>query len=189
MTDTEIIIEHIKVKDLDEFGAKVVGEAVPGQFIPITRQRALAMSKNPYAKPEDTGLLVAYRGDEIVGYFGIMAVMLQHGGKLSRAQWFTTWLVSPKLLGKRVGSRLLESALALGHDFFIVGSQPARRVCRKYGFHDLGPYVFWQIDLGLAGRYNPVTVLLRAARKAGHIAGVKLEINLVNDKAAKFFDR
>jgi len=73
MTATDIHYEHVKVSELIDFAERAIRAAQPGQFVPITRQRALAHAHNPYAGPEDIALLAAIDGDdEVVGYFGIL---------------------------------------------------------------------------------------------------------------------
>jgi GNAT superfamily N-acetyltransferase len=189
MPEEEIPIEHIRVKELYAFASGIIESAQPGEFIPITLHRALAMSKNPYADPEDVALLAAYLGEEVIGYFGIMAVKILHGGELHTAQWFTTWMVSAKHLGRGVGSMLMQAALDLDQDYFIVGSQPARRVCDKFGFQRLPPFEFTIIDFRLAARFNPVTLLLRGFRKLFHLAGGRFNISKINRIASLLFER
>ncbi|MBW8009816.1 MAG: GNAT family N-acetyltransferase [Chloroflexi bacterium] len=189
MPDQEIFIEHVRVKDLYDFAMKIIDRAKPGDYIPISQQRALAMTKNPYAKPDDVALLVAYQGDELVGYFGIMAVMLQTGMDLSKLYWFTTWNVSTKGVGKGIGSRLMQAALDLDQDYLIVGSYPARRVCDKFGFHRLDPLEYSVIDFGFIRCFNPITLLLRALRKGLHLIGVKLNFPTLNKPVENIFDR
>ena len=189
MPDEEIRIEHVKSGELYDFISDILETAQPGQFIPITLHRALAMSKNPYADPDDVALLVAYYGEEVIGYFGIMAVMVRHDRELHKAQWFTTWMVSMNYLGRGVGSMLMQAALDLEQDYFIVGSKPARRVCDKFGFHRLPPYEFTVIDFRLAARFNPITLLLRGLRKVFRLVGVKFNIAKVNKIVALPFER
>ena len=66
----DIRYTYIKVKDLPALADENITGAAPGKFIPITRHRAAAMAANPYADPDDVGMTVAYKGDELVGYFG-----------------------------------------------------------------------------------------------------------------------
>ena len=61
MAEEDIRIELVKVKDLQVFASGIIKEAKPGQFIPITLHRALALSKNPFASPDDVSMLVAFR--------------------------------------------------------------------------------------------------------------------------------
>jgi len=166
MTDEEIRIEHIKVGELEAFAEKVIMGARPGQFVPISMQRARAHAHNPYADPEDVGLLAAIDQDEeVVGYFGILPMRLRVGDELHKTHWFTTWSVSSKVRGKGVGSNLMREALTLEKDFLIVGSVHARRVCQKYGFWERAPLKYYWIDMSGMGNLNPLVMVLRLARK------------------------
>ncbi|MCH7662903.1 MAG: GNAT family N-acetyltransferase [Chloroflexi bacterium] len=189
MPDEDIRIERVTVKDLRAFAAGIVEAAQPGEFIPITMQRALAMAKNPYADPDDAALLVAYHGEALISYFGMMAVMLQQGRERHKAQWFTTWMVAKNYLGRGVGSRLMQAAVDLEQDYLIVGSKPARGVCDKFGFERLPPYEFTVIDFRMAARFNPITLLFRGLRKALHLVGINIDIAKVNRIAALTFER
>ena len=181
-------IERVKLKDLQALAASAVDGASPGVFIPITKHRALAMTHNPFAEPDDVALLLAKQGDRNVGYFGVMPVMLQHNSKLYKAHWLTTWAVAPEFLGKGLGSQLMEAALALDVDLAIVGSKPARRVSTKYGFHELKPLEYVQLDFGVAGRYNPISLLLRLLRKLTSLVRLRLPIESLDRAFEKFFE-
>jgi predicted N-acetyltransferase YhbS len=148
----DVRIERVKLKDLPAMAARFIDGAKPDTFIPITKHRAQALVHNPNAEPEDVAMLLATVGERCVGYFGVMAVMLQHEGKLHKVHWLTTWAVASDFIGKGLGSRLMEEALALDVDLAIVGSKPARRVSAKYGFHEVRPLDYVQIDFGVAGR-------------------------------------
>jgi GNAT superfamily N-acetyltransferase len=189
MADEDIRIEPVKTKDLYAFALGIIKKAKAGQFIPITKHRALAMSKNPNATPDDVALLVAYHGEELIGYFGIMSVRLQQGGESHKAQWFSTWTVSPQFLGRGVGSRLMQAALELEQDYFIVGSKPARRVCDKFGFKRLQPYEFTMIDLRLAARFNPISLMVRGIRKLFTLVGLSLDIRKADRFGANIFEK
>jgi GNAT superfamily N-acetyltransferase len=178
MTD-EIHFEHIKIKELHEFAERVLGAAKPGQFVPITMQRALAHANNPYAAKDDVALLVAIDGDdEVVGYFGILPLLLRNGEELFKTYWFTTWSVSPKVRGRGVGAQLMAEALSLKQDYLIVGSVHARRVCRKYGFWERPPLTYYWLDTTGMGHLNPLIWLRRFVRKLYHILGIDKTIEL-----------
>lgn len=181
-------IERVKLKDLRALAASAVDGAVPGTFILITKHRALAMTHNPFAQPNDVALLLAKRGERNVGYFGVMPVMLQHAGQLHKVHWLTTWAVAPDFLGKGLGSRLMEAALALDVDLAIVGSKPARRVSTKYGFHELVPLHYVQLDFGLAGRFNPLSLLLRLIRKPASLVRLRIPVETLDRAFEKFFE-
>ena len=176
MTDDEIKIEQIKTKDLLEFTHRVLAPAVEGQFIPITLQRAEAHAHNPFADPDDVALLVATQGDQVVGFFGIMPICLKLDQQYHKVHWFSTWRVTPNLRGKSLGSRLMKEALALQEDFMIVGAGPARKVCRKFGFWEHAPLVYYQLDLTGMGKLNPAVWLMRLLRRLLRLFKVHLGI-------------
>jgi hypothetical protein len=184
MTDknnhNDIRYEHIKVRELVSFAEKVIQGARPGQFVPITLQRARAHAHNPYADPEDVALLAAIDSEnEVVGYFGILPIMLRIRDQLHKCHWFTTWSVSGKVRGRGVGSELMREALNLQKDFLIVGSIHARRVCRKYGFWERAPLDYYWIEPSGMGTLNPLALLLRLLRKTAHLLRLKKEIRTI----------
>lgn len=183
-----IRIERIPLKDLPAVAARYVDGAAPGAFIPITKHRAAAMAHNPHAKPGDVALLLALKGERPVGYFGLMAVQLAHGGQLHTVHWLTTWAVSKDMLGKGLGSQLMQAAVDLGVDLAIVGSAPARRVSAKFGFQETAPLEYVRLDFEVAGRYNPVSVLLRALRKLASLVGWRLRIEGVQAVVHRVFE-
>lgn len=187
--EDHIRIEHIKVGELVAFADKVISAAAPGQFIPISMQRALAHAHNPYADPDDVGLLAAIDEDEeVVGYFGIMPLRLRVGERFFKTHWFTTWSVSSKVRGRGVGSLLMKEALTLEKDFLIVGSVHARRVCQKYGFWERDPLKYYWIDISGMGSLNPLVWIQRLLRKVFHWFGVKREVAVTNT-ATRQLDR
>jgi len=189
MNDALIHIKPIPVKDLPTFAAANIASPGPGGYIAITEHRAAALAANPLAEPDDVGLLVAYDGEQVAGYFGIMTVQLQYEGKLHKVYWFTTWSAAPNMRGRGVGSALMQAALDLEHDYMIVGSAPARHVCAKFGFDELPPLHIAVLDFGLTGRYNPVALGARALRKVVNILGGKLDISAVEKASARWFER
>ena len=152
--------------------------AQDGQFIPITLQRAKAHAANPAAHPDDAALLVAYLGQELVGFFGILPITLKRENSQDVVYWFSTWRVQPQLRGKSVGSLLMKEALSLGLDFMIVGSGPARKVCRRFGFLEREPLVYYQLDLTGMSRLNPAVWLSRLLRRL--LKPFKVQVGLEN---------
>ncbi|MBX3046068.1 MAG: GNAT family N-acetyltransferase [Anaerolineales bacterium] len=171
-----IRIERITLKDLPAIAARYAERAPRGTFIPITQHRAAAMTQNPHATSEDVALLLALDGERPVGYFGVMAVQLAHAGHLHTVHWLTTWAVSKDMLGKGLGSRLMQAALDLDVDLAIVGSAPARRVSAKFGFKEVPPLHYARINFDLLGRYNPLSLVLRGVRKLAKLAGLNIHI-------------
>jgi GNAT superfamily N-acetyltransferase len=189
MNENSIRYEHIKVNELVEFADRAINAAQPGQFVPITRQRAIAHAHNPYAAPDDVALLAAIdEDDEVVGYFGVMPMQLRVGNNIHKTHWFTTWSVSSKVRGRGVGSKLMQEALTLAQDFFIVGSVHARRVCRKYGFWEREPLTYYWIDTSGMGSLNPLTWVLRSIRKIAHLLKIDKTIAISN-QTTKSLDR
>jgi GNAT superfamily N-acetyltransferase len=161
-----IRIERIKVKDLPEFAQAVLEKTREGQFVPITMQRAVAHAHNPNADESDVGLLAAVDEEgDVVGYFGILPIILRRGDTYHKVHWFTTWSVSSKVRGKGVGTRLMAEALKLNYDFLIVGSIHARRVCQKFKFWEREPFKYYWLDTSGMGRLNPLIWLRRVYRK------------------------
>lgn len=191
MKKDNIHFEHIKVKDLREFAERVLGAAEKGQFIPITMQRAVAHANNPYAAKDDIGLLVAIDAhDEIVGYFGILPLLLRRDEEYFKVNWFTTWSVSPTVRGRGVGSRLMSEALSLNQDYLIVGSVHARRVCRKHGFLEREPLLYYWLDASGMGHLNPIVWLRRAGRKMLHFVRLDKKIKIkINSPFTDSLDR
>lgn len=188
MSSEQIRIQRVKVRELPAFAAALIEGAAPGGYIPITVQRAEAQARNPFADPEDVGLLAAWDGEQCVGYFGIQPLMLQHQGSLHKVHWFTTWSVHPDLVGQGLGSALMADALQLGLDYAIVGSASARRVSAKFGFHEVAPLDYVRIDFGIVGAYNPLSLLLRALRKLLSPLGFKLNIEVLHRVFARVFE-
>lgn len=177
MSPEQIRIERIKIRNLVDFANQTISSTKVNQLIPITMQRAAAHVNNPYADGDDVGLLVAYYANVCVGYFGIMPILLKHGEQFSKVHWFSTWLVSPKFRGRSIGSLLLKDALSMNLDYVIVGSGPARKVCKRFGFREFEPLVYYALDMGGMKRMNPTTWLFRFFRKILAIAGVKINVH------------
>ena len=189
MKENNIRIEHIPVSELETFAEQAISEAGPGGYVPISMQRAIAHAHNPYAQPDDVALLAAIDGDnEVVGYFGILPILLKVGEQTSKAYWFTTWSVSSKVRGQGVGSALMKEALTLDLDFLIVGSVHARRVCQRYGFWERDPLTYYWIDMSGMGKLNPLTWILRFVRKTTHIFKSNRSIK-VSNSASRWLDK
>ena len=185
----EIHYKYVKVKDLPALAEENIRGAEAGKFIPITRQRAAAMAANPYADPDDVGMTVAYKGDELVGYFGIMPILLKYGDQTSKVHFFSTWNVSPTVRGMGVGSQLMTESLKLGLDFMIVGSIYARRVSEKHNFIKMHTLKINTIDFKSIWRFNPVTLFMRALRKTANLLGRKLDIEKTTRRVEGWFHK
>lgn len=161
----EITYKHIPLKELYSWAENIISKSNKGDFVPITLHRAKAMQANPYAAPEDVSMIAAYLGEKCVGFFGVMPIMVKLGDSTEKISWFTTWTVSPETRGMGVGGGLLKSALTIKEDFMIVGSHFAVRACEKQGFDKFDLFEYAMIDLRTMGRVNPISFLMRLARK------------------------
>jgi len=187
MTESVIRIDHIKVKDLIPFAERVIEAAIPGQFVPISMQRAEAHANNPFAAKEDVALLVAIDSDdEVVGYFGILPLLLRSEKDYHKVHWFTTWNVSSKVRGRGVGGQLMAEALTLEKDYLIVGSVHARRVCRKYGFWERDPLIYYWLDPTGMSQLNPLIWLKRGYRKFLRLLKIKKQVEITSPLTESF---
>jgi GNAT superfamily N-acetyltransferase len=184
MIETDIRIEQIKVRELVPFAERVISASRDGQFVPITMQRALAHANNPYSAKDDVALLVAIDSDEeVVGYFGILPLLLREGQNYHKVHWFTTWNVSKKVRGRGIGGALMAEALSLKHDFLIVGSVHARRVCREYGFWERDPLIYYWLDSSGMTQLNPIIWMRRGFRKLLRLFRIKKAIEISSPSA------
>ena len=181
MAEKKIRIDHILIKDLPEFAANLIKSAPPKTFVTITIQRAEAQAKNPLEGPDNIGLLVAYLGDEVVGYFGSLAVMLKHFTTLSKVWCFSTWNISSKVRGMGVGRMLMQEALSLNRDYILIASKFGRKAGEQSGLVTLPSWNYVQINFNRIWGFNPFTVILRILRKIAHLAGKKLDIEKLSN--------
>lgn len=189
LTEEKIRIEHILIKDLPEFAMAQIAGAPPNSFVPITVQRAKAQAKHPLEDPDNVGILVACLGDEVVGYFGAIAIMLKHGPKLSRAWCFSTWNVSAKVRGRGVGRMLMQAALSLNRDYILIASKFGRKAGAQSGLIELPLWKFAQINFNRIWDFNPFTIFLRILRKVAHKMGKKLDIGKAVNRLNSLFAR
>jgi GNAT superfamily N-acetyltransferase len=187
MSKDQINIQRIPIKDLPEFAAAYIYAAKPGAFIPITLQRAESQAKNPIVDPNCIGLLVAFLGDEVVGYFGMLPMKLIFDGGSSTVWYFTGWNVSEKVRGRGVGRRLMREAIALDQDYILAASKFGRRASAQSGLIGLPTWKFVRINLNRIWHFNPFTWILRAFRKVAHLVGRKLNIDRLSNFFNSFF--
>ena len=146
MKDDHIKIEKIKVKDICDFASSAPGLSPYQTVVPISMRRALSQVKNPYARPDDVALLVAYSADRCVGYHGLLPCLLKHGDTLHRVHWATAFYVAPEFRGRKIGRRLLEEIKNLKIDFIVPQmTESAERAYRNTGYQDLGCLTFFQL--------------------------------------------
>lgn len=162
-------IECIEVKDLYGFYCKTAKALQPGQIAPISRTRALSWTKNPYAREDDVGLLVAYVGDRCVGYLGSMPARVKIDGRLEPIYWLSTYYVPPEVRDAGIGALLLMRAIGLKYSLAAVGpTREAQQVYRKLGFREPTPLSYFLLDVKRVDIYNrPLRALRGALRRLG----------------------
>ncbi|MFQ5823911.1 MAG: hypothetical protein ACE5JB_07645 [bacterium] len=176
MAQEQIRIEKIRVKELHDFACRILDRTKDNDIIPISKHRALAYSKNPYADDNDIGLLVAYMGNKCIGYLGIMPGLLRTGNKFSKVYWFSTWYVPLEFRKTSVGSLLMMNALSVKYDFLANApgmSREAQRVYRALHFHELGPLDYYMITVE---RLNWFYVAFRLLQRILNKIGIDFEI-------------
>jgi GNAT superfamily N-acetyltransferase len=129
----------IRVVDLEGFAGRCE-HAATEEVLPLTAHRARAHAANPYAAPDDVGLLVAYERDRCVGYLGLMPGRLRIGERLEKMYWLSTWYVHPQHRNTSLGATLMLRALSLECDLVVTGiSLEAERVYRALALREVGP--------------------------------------------------
>jgi GNAT superfamily N-acetyltransferase len=184
MSEDQIRIERIRVKDLPTFAADYIKGVRPGTFIPITIQRAESQAKNPLVDPDNVGLLVAFLGEEVVGYFGMLPMKLVYGTGSSTVWYFTGWNVAEKVRGKGVGRLLMREAISLNQDYILAASKFGRKASAQSGLVSLPIWNFVRLNLNRIWHYNPFTLTLRAFRKIATLFRKNLNI----EKPSIFFN-
>ena len=80
--------------------------------IPISRHRAVAHIKNPSAADEDILLILAYSGEELAGYLGILPDHIHlPDGRIEKCGWLSCIWVNAAIRGQGLGDQLIRKAL------------------------------------------------------------------------------
>ena len=162
MNDGNIRIEKIKLADLYDFACKTIGNPAFKQAAPIPVIRALAQSKNPYGRPDDVVLLVAYCGDQCVGYQGLLPGLLKTDEQTSKVYWGMAWYVIPEFRRRGIGQQLLEEIKNTKIDYITPQmTESAERVFRRAGYKDLGRLTYFQLRvdrLNFSARFFEVII-------------------------------
>lgn len=110
---------------------------IQSPVVPITRHRALSQIRNPRAEADDVLLLLAYEGDTLVGYLGVLPDRMN--GDL-KCGWMSCLWIAPEHRGKQIAQRLLEQCFeAWGQKLLATEfTAPAKKLYDKTGrFRDL----------------------------------------------------
>jgi len=128
--------------------------------------RAESQSKNPYGRPEDVALFVAFSGNQCVGYHGLLPAIFNHEDNLASVYWATTFYVAPDFRGQGIGKCLLEEIKNAKIDFFVTQmTESAERTYRSAGYQDIGALDYFQLRVDrldfLAGFFDAITPLFK----------------------------
>ena len=146
MKDDQIKIEKITCKEICHFARQALGQPPYQSVAPISLRRALSQEKNPYAKPEDIVLLVAFSADRCAGYHGLLPGLLQKGQALHKVHWGMAFYVLPEFRGQKIGKRLLQEIKNLKIDFIVTQiTEMAEHAYRNNGYKDIGRLTFFQL--------------------------------------------
>jgi hypothetical protein len=72
LKEDQIKIKKIKLGDLYDFSCDIFAHPSFEKVAPISLMRAASQSKNPYGRPEDVALFVAFSANQCVGYHGLL---------------------------------------------------------------------------------------------------------------------
>ena len=148
MNENQIQIEKIRLKEIYRFARNALGRAPYQATVPISLRRALSQSNNPYGRPDDVVLLVALRGNQCVGYQGLLPGLFCRNGELKRVHWSTAFFVSPDYRGEGVAGCLLKEIKKLNIDFPVTRmTESARQAYLKAGFKELGNLTYYQLRM------------------------------------------
>ncbi|MCF8255947.1 MAG: GNAT family N-acetyltransferase [Flavobacteriales bacterium] len=120
-------IRTLNRQQLEAFVHGPAFERLP--FIPISRHRALSHIANPRATDGDVLLLLAYDGDTMVGYLGVLPDRLHRDGRIQRCGWLSCMWVDDAQRGKGIAKKLLQRAFEAWDDRILVTEfTPAAKV-------------------------------------------------------------
>jgi GNAT superfamily N-acetyltransferase len=148
LEDSQIRIEHIKLKDLNDFARKTLTHLAFRDVTPISIIRAQSQTKNPHAHPDDVVLLLAFHQNRCVAYHGLLPGLLKSHGNFSKVYWLVTFFVSPDYRNKGIGKLLVKDIQSLSTDLVTTGiTKAAEGVYRSMGFKPLGELPYIQLRL------------------------------------------
>jgi hypothetical protein len=123
-----MIVKEYSLNDLEQL--VLSGDFWRGEVIPITKHRALAQIRNPRAHPEDVVLFIAYDGDTICGYLGILPDLIFLEGRGYRVGWITAWWRRPDPKYAGLGFTLMSQACEVYRG--AVGGAPSAAAAKVF---------------------------------------------------------
>ncbi len=79
-------------------------------FLPISLHRAVSHINNPNLDDDKTTLILAFEGNKLAGYIGIMADCMIHDEKEISVGWLSTLFVPTDFRGRKIAQQLLNKA-------------------------------------------------------------------------------
>ena len=190
MTATQspaIRFESVRVRDIHQFACRAAERTTVGSILPVSRQRALAWSMNPYADGDDVALHVAYAGTQCVGYQGMMPGRLRVDGTLHKVLWTSTLFVDPAFRKYQVALGLNTLAVSSGNDCLAIGpSVEAQAFLRLLRWRIMRPAIV--IELRFADDHR-VTRLPRALWSRVPDASALSSMRGLGERGMDWFDR
>lgn len=101
----DLVIRKIQKKEIPDLLEEK--ELWSHKFLSISRHRLQSHLFNPYAKDNDTVLIIAYLRKEIVGYMGVFIDEIHFKKKSDKIAWLSTWWVDPSTKGAGIGRTIL----------------------------------------------------------------------------------
>ena len=164
----QIKIKKIKLGELNAFAGDITANPAFEKVAPISLIRAVAQSKNPYGRPEDVVLLLAFSGNQCVGYHGLLPAIFNHEDNFDRVYWATAFYVAPEFRGQGIGKYLLEEIKNTKIDFIVTHmTESAEHTYKSAGYMDGGALDYFQL------RVDRLNFPARILDAIIHIAGKK----------------
>lgn len=139
-----ITIKLIPVRELEQFAR---ASRKPDEVNPITPARGRSQSRNPYADPEDIGLLVAYCRNRCVGYLSIIPGLLDLNDRAVKFVWGSTWYVLPEFRRSRAAFLLARRVMERYDIIATHLSGTAEKVLRGLKFQELGTLTYYVLKI------------------------------------------
>lgn len=164
MTDDQIQIRQIKLKDLDEFARNALRDPVFADVAPISLLRAGSQAKNPQGAPDDIALLVALHKNRCVGYHGLLPGWLRNQARVLKIYWLITFYLDEASRGRGWGRRLVTEIQNTGIDLVTTGiTAAAAGVYRSAGFRQLAELPYYQLRSKKISDLNGLAASLKSA--------------------------
>lgn len=88
--------------------------------VPISTHRALSHIANPRVKADDVIMILAYEGNRMVGYLGVLADDIYNDSTGYKCGWLSCMWVDPALRGKGIAKQLLATAFTSWNNHILV---------------------------------------------------------------------